>query len=226
MASIPLISDSLLADAEAHLAERDVVMAELILTHGRCTIGQRRRDPFHVLCSAIISQQLSVKAAETIQARVMQAAGARQRLRPAQLLLMDQQMLRACGLSNAKARWLLDLAGRTQRREFSFTKLASMADEEAIEALDALPGIGRWTAEMYLMFALHRLDLFSLGDVGLRRGINLLYANGRPLSERRTLQISRRWAPYRSIASWYLWRAVEAPPPAATAPGFSSNDAP
>ena len=90
--------------------------------------------------------------------------------------------------------------------EFSFRRLARLDDEAAIEALDALPGIGRWSAEMYLIFALNRLDIFAMDDVGLRRGVNRLYGNGRKLSDRRTLAITKAWAPYRSVASWYLWR--------------------
>ena len=82
-------------------------------------------------------------------------------------------------------------------------------EQAALEALDALPGIGRWTAEMVLMFALHRLDIFSMGDVGLRRSINRLYNNGDALDEEQTLAITDRWAPYRSVACWYLWRMID-----------------
>src|SRR3546814_5240423 len=90
-----------------------------------------------------------------------------------------------------------------------FGALKKLDDETAIEVLDALPGIGRWTAEMFLMFAMQRLDLFAMDDVGLRRGINMLYNKGKPVSEARTLKITRKWAPYRSVASWYLWRVAD-----------------
>lgn len=197
---------AVLAQAERHLAAVDPVMAQVIQAHGPCTLAARRRDPFHVLCASIVSQQLSSKAADTILARVQQALGANPHLLPAHLLATTPERLRACGLSNAKAKWLMTLAQRTESGEFSFRRLARLGDEAAIEALDALPGIGRWTAEMYLIFALRRLDIFAMDDVGLRRSMDRLYGRGRRLSDRRTLAITRPWAPYRSVASWYLWR--------------------
>lgn len=202
------ISDELLR-AEAHLQQADPVMARLIERHGRCTLGQKRRDPFHVLCTSIISQQLSGKAADTIQKRVEAAVGAKRLLKPEQLLAATHEALRACGLSNAKAQWLRELSRRATTGEFSFARLRRMQDEAAIEALDALPGIGRWTAEMYLIFAMHRLDLFAMDDVGLRRSVNRLYNKGRPLSDTRTRKIAAAWTPYRSVASWYLWRMTD-----------------
>ena len=120
--------------------------------------------------------------------------------------------LRACRLSNAKAKWIVEIARRTHSGEFSFRKLVRLDDEAAIEMLDALPGIGRWSAEMYLMFALARLDIFAMDDLGLRRSVNRLYARGRKLSDRRTLVITKVWAPYRSVASWYLWRLGDEEP--------------
>jgi DNA-3-methyladenine glycosylase II len=192
--------------AERHLSIADPVMATLVARHGPCKLGGRRRDPFHVLCTSIISQQLSSKAADTIQRRVQQLLGAGARLRPEHFARARHADLRGCGLSNAKARWMVEIARRVREGEFSFRGLARLDDEAAIEALDALPGIGRWSAEMYLIFALDRLDIFAMDDVGLRRGVNRLYGNGRPLSDRRTLQVTKAWAPYRSVASWYLWR--------------------
>ncbi|MGH8481638.1 MAG: DNA-3-methyladenine glycosylase family protein [Nevskiaceae bacterium] len=207
---MPSVNSTPLADtlraAESHLSAADPMMGKLIARHGRCTLGTRRRDPFHTLMTSIVSQQLSSKAADTIQARVHALVGARPRLRPAHLLSARHADLRACGLSHAKARWMVEIARRAHAGEFSFRKLVKLDDEAAIEMLDALPGIGRWSAEMYLIFALDRLDIFAMDDVGLRRGVNRLYGNGRKLSERRTLAVTRPWAPYRSVASWYLWR--------------------
>lgn len=195
-----------LAEAEKHLAAADPMMARLIARHGPCTLGSSRRNPFHILCTSIISQQLSSKAADTIQQRVQALLGANPHLRPAHFARASHAELRACGLSNAKAKWMVEIARRTREGEFSFRRLVKLDDEAAIEMLDTLPGIGRWSAEMYLMFALNRLDIFAMDDVGLRRGVNRLYGNGRKLSDRRTLAITRPWAPYRSVASWYLWR--------------------
>ena len=195
--------------AERHLARTDPKMARLIKAHGPCTLGQKRRDPFHVLCGSIISQQLSTKAADTIAKRVEARVGAQGRFKPAHFHGVTQPELRACGLSNAKASWLKEIARRVDSGEFSFAQLRRMNDEAAIEALDALPGIGRWTAEMYLMFALGRADLFAMDDVGLRRGVNQCYGKGRKLSDRKTIAIAKTWAPYRSVASWYLWRSID-----------------
>jgi DNA-3-methyladenine glycosylase II len=208
--STPLAA--VLRAAESHLSAADPMMARLIARHGPCTLGARPRDPFHTLCTSIISQQLSAKAADTIQARVQKLLRVQARMRPRHFLAAKHADLRGCGLSNAKARWMVEIARRTHSGEFSFRKLARLDDEAAIEVLDALPGIGRWSAEMYLMFALARLYIFAMDDVGLRRGVNRLYGNGRKLGERRTLAIAKAWAPYRSVASWYLWRLSDEEP--------------
>lgn len=205
-----------LRQAERHLAAVDPVMAELIRAHGPCGLGGKRRDPFHVLCSAIIGQQLSTRAADTIQARVMAGLGASRRLQPVQLLAAEHAQLCSYGLSNAKAKWLRALGEAAHSGQLDFRALRKLDDESAIEVLDALPGIGRWTAEMFLIFAMHRLDLFAWDDVGLQRGLRLLYGRPRdpkgPLPQRRAQTVTAAWAPYRSVASWYLWRAAEATP--------------
>lgn len=211
-----VITAAEMAEIERHLSKRCAVMKRLIKAHGPCPIGRTRRDPFHVLCTSIISQQLSVKAADTIQARVATAvlAGAAEkgRFMPAHFIGAEITLLRSAGLSNSKSKWLIAIAQQVHSGEFSFAKLRKLDDEAAIEALDALPGIGRWTAEMVLMFALARRDLFALDDVGLRNGVNRLFNDGAKLDEAATLEIAERWRPYRSIASWYLWRAMEAAP--------------
>lgn len=193
--------------AEQHLSATDTTMARLIAQHGPCTLGKKARDPFAVLAASIIGQQLSSKAANTIQKRVESVLGSE--LHPASLLQLSQESLRACGLSNAKAKWLLALSQAAADGTLDFAALDSMDDETAIATLDALPGIGRWTAEMFLIFALNRMDLFAMGDVGLRNAINQLYGKGRKLSDARTMKITQVWTPYRSVASWYLWRSIE-----------------
>lgn len=204
-----MIETALLEKAQKQLSRADPHMKRLIASHGACTLGARRRDPFHVLASSIISQQLSVRAASTIQARVEARAGVCGRLTPAALLALGTEELRACGLSNAKARWLHALAEARRTRRLCFAELLRLDDEAAIERLDALPGIGRWTAEMVLIFAFDRLDIFSMGDVGLRRAVNHVYNGGERLDDERTLALSAAWAPYRSVASWYLWRRID-----------------
>lgn len=207
----PTIAEQIAA-AEKHLRRADPVMARLIARHGPCTLGSKRADPFHTLVNSIISQQLSTKAASTIAGRVLAATVGAKRFEAAHFLAATHEQLRGCGLSNAKARWLRDIAGRVHTETFSFKRLVRLDDEAAIEMLDALPGIGRWSAEMYLMFALNRLDLFAMDDLGLRRSVNILYGKNRKLNERRTLAIAKTWAPYRSVASWYLWRIADKAP--------------
>lgn len=198
-----------LRQAEDELARRDHRLARLIRAHGPCTLGRRHRDPFHVLCTSIIGQQLSVEAADTIQTRVATAVLAGARFMPAHFIDAEFELLRAAGLSSAKSRWLVALAQAVHCGELDFRKLRRMDDATAIATLDALPGIGRWTAEMFLIFALDRLDIFSMGDVGLRRSLDALYTDSARLGDAATQAITERWAPYRSVASWYLWRRID-----------------
>jgi DNA-3-methyladenine glycosylase II len=213
-----MIKSEVLEQALAHLRRRDRKLARLIEQCGPCTLGSRRRDPFHTLCSSISSQQLSSKAADTIQSRVAAATLAGARFTPAHFLSITPEQLRACGLSNAKAKWLKAAAEIHHADPAWFRRLRALDDEAAIEMLDALPGIGRWTAEMFLIFALGRLDIFSLGDAGLRRGLNLLHNKGEKLDDEASLAITARWAPYRSIGSWYLWRMADTKAIATAAP--------
>lgn len=210
-----MISANRIADAERHLAQVDPVMARWIREHGPCTLGRTRRDHFQVLASAIISQQLSTKAADTIQSRVHKALGAGKKLTPGHFSKADIAKLRACGLSNAKAKWLLALAESVTSGTLDFKMMRQLEDAAALEMLDALPGIGQWTAEMMLIFAFDRLDVFSLGDVGLRNAVNRHYNQGRKLNDARTLKLAMSWAPYRSVACWYLWRGLDNAPAAA-----------
>lgn len=213
-----MIPPKTLRAAEAHLAAVDPVMARLIATHGPSTLGRKRRDPFHVLCTSIIGQQLSTKAADTIQGRVAKLLDAVDNtFTHHHFGRVEHEALRACGLSNAKAKWLLELAARAGDGRFDPAALAKLEDTALAMALDALPGIGPWTAEMMLIFAFDRLDVFSLGDVGLRNSINALYSkrgrDGRfkPLDDKKTLKIVAPWAPYRSVGCWYLWKQIDGP---------------
>lgn len=207
--SLPSLSRQYIGTAEAHLSAADARLARLIAAHAPCTLGTSGRDPFQVLVTSIISQQLSTKAADTIQSRIEVLIGTPGRLAPEALLAVTPQALRGVGLSNAKAGWLQELSRRVLSGALSFGGLALLDDEAALAELDALPGVGRWTAEMMLIFALHRLDVFSMGDVGLRRAVNRLYNGGEPLADDATRQITAIWAPYRSVASWYLWRLTD-----------------
>ena len=211
-----MIPTKTLRAAEAHLSAADPVMAKLIAQYGPSTLGRKRRDPFHVLCASIIGQQVSAKAADTIQRRVATLIGApHDAFAHHHFCNATQETLRACGVSNAKAKWLLEIAARCADGRFDAQSLKRLDNAALTVELDALPGIGLWTAEMMLIFAFDRLDVFSMGDVGLRNAINLLYAprgrDGKPkkLDEKKTLKITKPWAPYRSVACWYLWRGID-----------------
>ena len=199
-------------EAMAFLSRKDALMKALIAQHGECNIGKKRRDPFQVLASSIIGQQLSVKAADTIESRVKTLVGADKKFVPQHFIDADPLKLRECGLSHAKAKYLRGISASVAGGETNFTKIKKMPTEEAAAALIALPGVGRWTAEMFLMFALKHADLFSWGDVGLRRGINNLYNGGEKLSEAETVKLAQTWAPWRTVACWYLWRHADAEP--------------
>ena len=194
--------------AEAHLAQADAVMARLIAEHGPCRISERKtRSPFETLVSSIISQQLSTKAAATIRGRVAALVGTP--FEPAALLATSPEALRAAGLSGAKARYIRELAEKVAAGAFSFEALPGLNDEAAIAALVELSGVGRWTAEMFLLFHHRRADVLALGDGGLQRAAHLLYASGRHKTDTLLARVGEPWRPYRSVASWYLWRHLD-----------------
>jgi DNA-3-methyladenine glycosylase II len=195
-----------LGPAERHLVDNCAVMAALVERHGRCVLLDRVFDPFRTLAGSIIGQQLSVKAADTIERRVLAAIGGA--LEPGAILAVEPEALRACGLSNAKVRYLRALSEKTIAGEMDFVALATEPDEQAVmKTLTALPGVGAWTAEMFLIFGLQRPDVASHGDAGLQRAVRLLFGPDKTLAD-----VSEPWRPYRSIASWYLWRHLDAAP--------------
>lgn len=187
-------------DAERHLRQSCRVMAELIGRHGHCKLT--KRQPFHTLVNSIISQQLSSKAADTIKRRVEASVPG---LTPAGFLEASDDTLRAAGLSSAKARYIVELARRVSDGRLNLTALNRLSDAEVILALVELPGIGRWTAEMFLIFGLGRLNVLSLGDAGLQRSARLLFGDDVKLQH-----LEHSWQPYCSVASWYLWRHLDA----------------
>ena len=193
-------------EAERRLAMADPVMKRLIARHGSCPLAESRGEPFHMLASSIISQQLSTKAAATIKQRVGELVGAPFQLQ--RVLSVSSEQLRGAGLSRAKMRYLRELAARVSDSRLDFDALPSRDDEEVISALVEIPGIGRWTAEMFLIFGLKRMDVLALGDAGLQRGARLLYG-GKRKSVRLLPRVAEVWRPYRSIGSWYLWRSLE-----------------
>ena len=200
----PLTRDTMPA-AEAHLRAACPVMDRLIADHGRCPLADTPRDPFETLATSIICQQLSAKAAATIEGRVRALLPD---FGPASLAVADPDALRGAGLSGAKARYVTGLAQRVLDGRLPLDGLGALDDEQALALVTSVPGIGRWTAEMFLIFCLHRPDVLALGDAGLQRSARLLFGDEVDLAA-----AGERWRPFRSVASWYLWRHLEPPSP-------------
>lgn len=177
-------------------------------------VGGRRpsfspREPFLALVRAVLSQQLSTKAADTIEARVLALTGGPQGMTPAALLALDPAALRAAGVSRPKIAYLRDLASHVVDGRLDLHGLALKSDEEVVVAITAIKGFGRWSAEMFLMFCLHRPDVFPVGDLGIVKGVQRLTGMKSRPAPRTMLRAAEAWRPYRSIASWYLWRLIE-----------------
>lgn len=198
------------------LAAACPVMAELIERHGRCPIRPvKEREPFEALARAIVFQQLSTKAARTIHERMLAQFRGTAHPTPRQILRKDETALRAAGLSRNKIAALKDLARQTLAGVVPVRAEAEALDDEAlIERLTAVRGVGRWTAEMFLIATLARPDVLAVGDLGLRNGARRAYGLDETPSPDELAELGERWRPYRTTASWYLWRAADAPPDA------------
>ncbi len=194
-------------EAERFLKRVDPVMRKVIPQYGPCPFGVGRSDYFDALCWSIIGQQLSTTAARTIGGRVLELIDS-SKMSALPISRASHDELRAAGLSNNKARFLQSLADETLDGSLNFRSLAQLPDEAVIERLVQLKGIGRWTAEMFLMSALKRSDVASPDDVGLQRGMFKLYNLRKRPSPRRFFEIARPWSPYRTVACWYLWRVA------------------
>ncbi|MGE3276933.1 MAG: DNA-3-methyladenine glycosylase [Vicinamibacterales bacterium] len=194
--------------ARRHLRRSDPVMAGLIRRVGACRLGDHAAfDPFASLTRSIASQQLSIKAADTIFGRFCDLFPGRLPV-PAALLALDDAPLRAAGFSRPKISFLRDLAARVDDGRLDLVALRTLPDEEALARLVEVKGIGRWTAEVFLMFRLERPDLFPVDDVGLVRAVRLAYGlRGQP-KPARLLRLAEPWRPYRTVASWYLWQSL------------------
>ena len=193
------------------LARRDPVIGALIRTHGACGLARAQHtDPFHALVQAIISQQLSTAAARTIGQRLrgLYEGG----MTAAAIAATPDPRLRAVGLSPQKVRYMRDLCARVQSGELALGSLDSLSDDAVIEALTQVKGVGRWTAEMFLMFRLHRPDVLPVGDLGIVNAIKRQYRLRKTPTPERLLKIGEAWRPYRSVACWYLWASLGNPP--------------
>jgi len=202
-------SPELVAEAELQLAKQDPRMATLIERFGTCGLKPWGQDLLTALITSIISQQLSVKAAATISGRVKDLMPNPDVIDPKILASLSVETLRGCGLSAAKTRYSQGLAQAVCDSELNLDELQNIEDEKVIEALIKFPGIGRWTAEMFLIFALGAADVLATDDLGLKRGMKYLLAQDDYPTEEQFVTEARSWQPYRSVASWYLWRLAE-----------------
>jgi DNA-3-methyladenine glycosylase II len=189
------------------LRRRDPVLGALIKKHGVQRINAER-NYFHLMVATIISQQLSTKAANTIYRRLVENLGGR-RPRPKDILEAGDAQLTGAGLSRSKAKYLRNIAEAFSTRRMGPKTFAALSDEEAIERITAIKGIGEWSAHMFLMFGLGRLDVFPVGDQGLRNAMTMQYGLRRPPSDKRLHAIADVWRPYRTVASMYLWKSYD-----------------
>lgn len=200
------------AVALEYLSAQDTQLARLIERTGPFNLELREmHNPFEALARNIIYQQLHGNAAAAIHARVVALFG-KKRLRPEDILAASEESLRGAGLSGAKLIALKDLAAKTLDGTVpTLARLRRMSDEEIIEHLTQVRGIGRWTVEMLLIFRLGRPDVLPVGDFAVRKGFALLRGMDDPPKPKELLNHGELWRPYRSVASWYLWRATELP---------------
>jgi len=200
------------ARARRLLLRRDPVLAALIREYGPCGLAAAQRsDHFSALVRAIVFQQLSTKAASTIYSRMV-ALLANSELTPEALAALSDEQLRSAGISRQKGGYLRDLCAKVLAGVVPLDDLEHMADEQVIEALTKIKGIGRWSAEMFLMFRLHRPDVLPLGDLGIMNAVMKVYRLRKKPTPERLTRLGEAWRPYRSVASWYLWRSLGSAP--------------
>ena len=191
--------------AKRALGRRDPVMARIMREHPKVFLA-RRGEPFLTLARAIVGQQISVKAAQSVWDRLAACVG---EVTPQGVLAKPRPELRACGLSDRKTEYIADLAQHFADGAIHEHRWPQMSDEQIIAELVEVRGIGRWTAEMFLIFSLLRPDVFPLDDLGLQKGIRLAYYKGRKVSARTMARLGETWRPWRSVATWYLWRSLD-----------------
>jgi DNA-3-methyladenine glycosylase II len=202
------LDQSLIRKAMRHLKSSDRVISALIKKHGPCTITPTLDNPFHALASSIISQQLSAAAARAIKSRLLNMLDINH-FTPDSVLKLPPETFRTAGLSQAKMRYIRGVALAIKNGEFDFVSIARCEDQDIIDKLTTLAGVGTWTAEMFLIFGLGRPDVLSISDAGLKRAFQVAYNFRKMPSATEMIIIGESWRPYRSVASWYLWRVVD-----------------
>jgi len=206
----PLVSERAMRLAVADLSQRDRRLGTVIAAHPLCTIGRNPKpiSHFESLLESVISQQLAVKAADTIHARVVKLAGGK--ISPAKVLQINETAMREAGVSGAKFKTIQGLADAVQSKQININKLHEIESDQAIfDQLTSLWGIGPWTVDMFMMFQLGRLDIWPTGDLGVRRGYEKIYKLKEEITPKELDKKGDKFKPYRSIVAWYCWRALE-----------------
>jgi len=193
-------------DAKTELMKRDRIMRKLIPQFGDLHLVGRG-EAFTTLARSVVGQQISVKAAESVWQKFLLVCP---KTTPAQVLKAGPEQLAACGLSKRKADYILDLADHFKAKRVNAEQWTEMEDEDVIADLTQIRGIGRWTAEMFLIFNLLRPNILPLDDLGLLKGISVNYFSGEPVSRSDAREVSANWEPWRTVATWYLWRSLDA----------------
>ena len=206
--ALPPLRPAYWAEACRHLMKRDRVMKKLIPQFPDATL-QSSADPFTTLARSVIGQQISVKSAQAAWHRFVKLMPA---VSPAALLALQPESMRGAGLSARKIDYLSDLARHFEAGALHVDAWHDMGDEAIIQELVAIRGIGRWTAEMFLIFYLLRPNVLPLDDAGLIRGISESYFSGEPVSRSEAREVAAAWSPYCSVATWYIWRSLDPVP--------------
>jgi DNA-3-methyladenine glycosylase II len=193
------------AEAKAELMQRDRIMNKLIPQFGDMHL-RGHPDPFTTLARSIVGQQVTVKAAELAWGKLRELCP---KMTPAQVIKVGAEQLSACGLSKRKTEYILDLADHFKARRVHADLWSQMGDEAVIAELVRIRGITRWTAEMFLIFNLLRPNVLPLDDAGLIQGISQNYFSGEPVSRSDAREVAANWEPWRTVATWYLWRSLD-----------------
>ena len=193
-------------EACAELMKQDRILRKLIPKYDDGILGSRG-DAFTTLARSIVGQQISVAAAQSVWNRTLETLG--NEVTPKRVLDTKHDALRASGLSTRKVEYIRDLADHFHHGRFQTERWPKMDDEELIKELSAIRGIGRWTAEMFLIFNLMRPNVLPLDDIGLIRAISINYFSGEPVTRHEAREVAANWAPWRTVATWYMWRSID-----------------
>ena len=188
------------------LMKQDRILKKLIPKYGSGFLVTRG-DAFNTLARSIVGQQISVAAAQSVWNRVLTAS--KKKVNPKNILALSVEQLRAAGLSGRKVEYIRDLADHFDSGRLHASQWKDMDDESVIKELTDIRGIGRWTAEMFLIFNLVRPNILPVDDAGLIRAISLNYFSGEPVSRHEAREVAANWAPWRTVATWYMWRSID-----------------